>query len=64
MAAYKNFKTIEVGGYVFNNSGSSIVQELGFSLAAGVEYLDKLTDAGMKIDEVAPKIRFHFTSEF
>ena len=62
MAAYKNFKTIEVGGYVFNNSGSSIVQELGFSLAAGVEYLDKLTDAGMKIDEVAPKIRFHFAT--
>ena len=62
MAAYKNFKTIEVGGYVFNNSGSSIVQELVFSLAAGVEYLDKLTDAGMKIDEVAPKIRFHFAT--
>ncbi len=62
MVAYKNFKTIEVGGYVFNNSGSSIVQELGFSLAAGVEYLDKLTDAGMSIDEVAPKIRFHFAT--
>lgn len=62
MAAYKNFKTIEVGGYVFNNSGASIVQELGFSLAAGVEYLDKLTDAGMKIEEVAPHIRFHFAT--
>lgn len=62
MAAYKNFKTIEVGGYVLNNSGSSIVQELGFSLAAGVEYLDKLTDAGMSIDEVAPKMRFHFAT--
>lgn len=62
MAAYKNFKTIEVGGYIFNNSGSSIVQELGFSLAAGVEYLDKLTDAGMSIDEAAPKIRFHFAT--
>lgn len=62
MAAYPNFKTIEVGGYVFNNSGSSIVQELGFSLAAGVEYLDKLTDAGMTVDEVAPRIRFHFAT--
>lgn len=60
MAAYKNFKTIEVGGFVFNNSGASIVQELGFSLAAGVEYLDKLTDAGMKVEEIAPRIRFHF----
>ena len=62
MAAYPNFKTIEVGGYVFNNSGSSIVQELGFSLAAGVEYLDKLTDAGMSVDDVAPRIRFHFAT--
>ncbi len=62
MAAYPQFKTIEVGGYVFNNSGSSIVQELGFSLAAGVEYLDKLTDAGMSVDEVAPRIRFHFAT--
>ena len=62
MAAYKNLKTIEVCGYVFNNSGSYIDKELGFSLAAGVEYLDKLTDAGMKIDEVAPKIRFHFAT--
>ncbi|MEG2227414.1 MAG: methylmalonyl-CoA mutase family protein [Odoribacter sp.] len=62
MAAYKNFKTIEVGGFVFNNSGASIVQELGFSLAAGVEYLDKLTDAGMSVNDVAPKIRFHFAT--
>ncbi len=62
MAAYKNFKTIEVGGYVFNNSGASIVQELGFSLAAGVEYLDKLTKAGMSVNEIAPRIRFHFAT--
>lgn len=62
MAAYKNFKTIEAGGYVFNNSGASIVQELGFALAAGVEYLDKLTDAGMKAEDVAPRIRFHFAT--
>lgn len=62
MAAFPNFKTIEVGGYVFNNSGASIVQELGFSLAAGVEYLDKLTDAGMPVDAVAPRIRFHFAT--
>lgn len=62
MAAYKNFKTIEVSGFVFNNSGASIVQELGFSLAAGVEYLDKLTDAGMSINDVASRIRFHFAT--
>ena len=62
MSAYKNFKVVEVGGYVFNNAGSSIVQELGFSLAAGVEYLDKVTDAGMSVNDIAPKIRFHFAT--
>ncbi|MDR1414566.1 MAG: acyl-CoA mutase large subunit family protein [Odoribacteraceae bacterium] len=61
-AVMKNFKVVEVGGYIFNNSGSSVVQELGFSLAAGVEYLDRLTDLGLKIDEIAPRLRFHFAT--
>lgn len=59
-AAYKNFKPVEVGGFIFNNSGSSIVQELAFSLAAGVEYLDRMTDMGLKVEDVAPRMRFHF----
>ena len=61
-AAMKHFKSIEVGGLHFNNSGASIVQELGFSLAAGVEYLDKLTDAGMDVKDIAPRMRFHFAT--
>jgi methylmalonyl-CoA mutase len=61
-AAMKHFKVVEVSGYLFNNSGSSVVQELGFSLAAGVEYLDRLTDLGLKIEEIAPRVRFHFAT--
>jgi len=61
-ATLKHFKPVEVGGYVFNNSGASIVQELGFSLAAGVEYLDQLTEAGMDVKEIAPRTRFHFAT--
>ncbi|MCC8173376.1 MAG: acyl-CoA mutase large subunit family protein, partial [Odoribacter sp.] len=60
--AFKNFKVIEVGGCIFNNSGSSIVQELAFSLAAGVEYINKLMEAGISINDIAPKIRFHFAT--
>jgi len=56
------YKLVEVNGANFNNSGSSIVQELGFSLAAGVEYLTQLTERGLGIDEVAPRIRFHFAT--
>jgi methylmalonyl-CoA mutase len=57
-----SYKLLEVNGANFNNSGSSIVQELGFSLAAGVEYLTQMTERGLGIDEIAPRIRFHFAT--
>ncbi len=55
-----NFRIIGVHGKFFANSGSSIVQELAFSLAQGAEYLTQLTDAGMDVDEVASSIKFNF----
>lgn len=60
--ALPNFKVIAVGGSLFNNSGSSIVEELGFSLAAGAEYLSRMVAAGLSVDEVAPKVRFNFAT--
>ncbi|MDQ2180624.1 methylmalonyl-CoA mutase family protein [Marinifilum sp. D714] len=57
-----NFKVVAVGGRLFNNSGSSIVEELGFSLAAGADYISKLMEAGLSIEEIAPKIRFNFAT--
>lgn len=56
----ESYKVVEVSGKNFNNAGSSIVEELGFSLAAGVEYLTQLTERGLSVDEIAPKIRFTF----
>lgn len=55
-----HFRTIGVHGKFFANSGGSIVQELAFALAQGVEYLTKLTGAGLSIDEVAQNIKFNF----
>lgn len=55
-----NFRIIGVHGKFYANSGSSIVQELAFSLAQGAEYLTQLTDAGLNIDEVANSIKFNF----
>ncbi|MDL2251742.1 acyl-CoA mutase large subunit family protein [Odoribacter sp. OttesenSCG-928-J03] len=62
LSAYRNFKPLEVDGYLFHNSGSSIVQELAFSLALGVQYLDVLTDAGMNVKEITPRMRFSFAT--
>jgi len=56
----KNFRTIAVHGKFFANSGSSIVQELAFSLAQAVEYLTQLTEAGSNIDDAARAIKFNF----
>ena len=53
------FHTIGVNGHVFTNAGATIVQEMAFSLAVGAEYLDKLTEKGLTIDEIAPKMRFN-----
>ncbi|HPF52591.1 MAG TPA: methylmalonyl-CoA mutase family protein [Draconibacterium sp.] len=57
--AVPNFRTIAVHGKFFANSGSSIVQELAFSLAQGAEYLTQLTEAGVSIDDAAKAIKFN-----
>jgi len=59
-AVLSNFRIIGIHGKFFANSGSSIVQELAFSLAQGAEYLTQLTDAGLNIDEVANSVKFNF----
>ena len=50
-AAYKGVKVVGVTGSQFHNAGSTIVQELAFTLAVGHEYLVKLMEQGLSIDE-------------
>ena len=59
-AELKKFRVIGIHGKYFANSGSSIVQELAFSLAQGAEYLIRLTELGMNADDVAQNIKFNF----
>lgn len=54
------FRALGVHGKFFANSGSSVVQELAFSLAQGTEYLTQLTELGLTIDDVAKTIKFNF----
>ncbi|MCC8088497.1 MAG: methylmalonyl-CoA mutase family protein [Rikenellaceae bacterium] len=58
-ASYKNIRTLGVNGHIFNNSGSTIVQELGFSLSVGHDYIVKLMEAGLTIDQAAQSIKFN-----
>jgi methylmalonyl-CoA mutase len=59
-ASLKNLKVIAVTGKNFRDAGSSIVQELGFSMAMGAEYLTRLTEAGASAYQVASKMKFIF----
>ena len=59
-ADYKYIRVVNVSGATFSNAGSTIVEELAFSLAAGHDYLVKLTEMGLPIDLVARKVRFTF----
>ncbi len=52
------FRTININGHYFQDSGSTLVQELAFSLASANEYLAALTDKGFSIDVIAPRLMF------
>ncbi len=54
----KHVKAVSVSGETFGNAGSTIVEELAFTLAAGHEYLVRLTEGGLSVDTAARKIRF------
>ena len=55
---YKHIRVVTVSGQIFGNSGSTIVEELAFALSAGHDYLVRLMDAGLTIEEAARKLRF------
>ncbi len=57
-ADYKHVRVVTVSGEVFSNAGSTIVEELGFTLAAGHDYLVRLMESGLSVDEASRKIRF------
>ncbi|MFA7544125.1 MAG: methylmalonyl-CoA mutase family protein, partial [Candidatus Cloacimonadaceae bacterium] len=54
-----HLRVIGVNGHIFTNAGATIVQEMAFSLALGAEYLTKLTDLGLFIGEVSPRLKFN-----
>ena len=57
---YKHVRVVTVSGNVFSDSGSTIVEELAFSLAVAHEYLVRMMEHGLTIDEAARKLRFSF----
>ncbi len=59
VAEIPGLKVLSVNSDVLSNSGAYIYQELGYAMAWGADWLTLLTDAGMKVDEVAGRIKFN-----
>ena len=55
-----NFRTFSINGLSLRNAGANIVEELAFCLSMGAEYLTRLTDLGLSVDDIAPRIKFNF----
>lgn len=55
-----NLKVFCVNGLNLRNAGANVVQELAYSLSMGTEYLTRLTEKGISVDEIAPRIKFNF----
>jgi len=54
-----NLRCVMVHSDLLNNAGAYIVQEMGYALAWGNEYLQQLVDAGVDVDLAAKKIKFY-----
>ena len=56
------WNTISISGYHIREAGSSAVQEVAFTLADGIAYVDAAIKAGLGVDEFAPRLAFFFNA--
>ena len=56
------WNTVSVSGYHIREAGSTALQELAFTLRDGIEYVQYGVDAGLDVDDFAPRISFFFNS--
>jgi len=54
------FNSISISGYHIQEAGATVVQELAFTLADGIEYVRAALDRGLDIDAFAPRLSFFF----
>lgn len=54
------WNTISISGYHIREAGATAVQELAFTIADGLAYVDAALKRGLKIDEFAPRLSFFF----
>ena len=61
-AEVPNWNTISISGYHIREAGSTAAQELAFTLADGICYVQAAIDVGLDVDKFAPRLSFFFNS--
>jgi methylmalonyl-CoA mutase N-terminal domain/subunit len=56
------WNTISISGYHIREAGSTAVQEVAFTLADGIAYVEAAIKAGLSVDEFAPQLSFFFNA--
>ncbi len=56
------WNTISISGYHIREAGSTAVQELAFTLADGIAYVEAALERGLNVDDFAPRLSFFFDS--
>ena len=57
-----NWNTISISGYHIREAGSTAVQEVAFTLANGIAYVEAALEAGLNVDDFAPQLSFFFNA--
>jgi methylmalonyl-CoA mutase, N-terminal domain len=57
-----SWATISISGYHIREAGSTAVQEVGFTLADAITYVEAATAAGLQVDAFAPRLSFFFNA--
>jgi len=58
----QNWNTISISGYHIREAGSNAIQEVAFTLANAIAYVEAAQDTGLEVDEFAPQLSFFFNS--
>ncbi|TMC75370.1 MAG: methylmalonyl-CoA mutase [Chloroflexi bacterium] len=57
------YNPINISGYHISEAGANAIQEIAFTLANGIAYVEEVTRTGMPVDEFAPRLAFYFIAQ-
>src|SRR3989449_6781425 len=57
------YNPINISGYHISEAGANSVQEVAFTMADAIAYVDEVTRAGVPVDQFAPRLAFYFVAQ-